>query len=56
LVSNWLVVVGTAVIPALRKQSREDHEFKASIGYIARLSQKAEEEDWRRGLSGGVPA
>jgi hypothetical protein len=30
----------TSTIPALRRQKQEDHEFKASVGYIARLSQK----------------
>jgi hypothetical protein len=29
-----------SVIPALRRQRQEDNEFKASVGYTMRLSQK----------------
>jgi hypothetical protein len=40
------------VIPAIRKLSQEDCEFKASFGYIIRLCQGGEKEGWREGERG----
>lgn len=34
------------VQPSLRRQRQEDHEFKTSLGYIARGLKQEEEEDF----------
>jgi hypothetical protein len=37
-----------SIIPALRKQKQEDHEFKANLGYIARHLKKERKEKERK--------
>jgi hypothetical protein len=34
---NWNTGTECAVIPALRRLRQEDHEFEASLGYVASL-------------------